>query len=258
VTERFPKPTRSQLQAWRKLRLGKYRTRERLFLAEGVKVVRELERSTRPIEAVLVRDDRIEPRAALLESLARRAPVYGVREEDWKSLSQDATPEGILAVATVPGKAEPAEVLTRESGPVLCLHEVNNPNNLGALLRTAHWFGIRTILLDRGSVDSTHPKAVRTSMGSLFHLNILEAVDFREAIPVLRKRGPVAAAVAAGGTPPRRGGAAGLLLGSESHGLPEDLLALADERWTIPGGGDAESLSLPQAAAILMYAWTSG
>ena len=54
------------------------------------------------------------------------------------------------------------------------------------------------------------------------------------------------------------GGVTAILLGSESHGLPEDLLALADERWTIPGRGDADSLSLPQAAAILMYAWTAG
>ncbi|NPU83386.1 MAG: RNA methyltransferase [Syntrophaceae bacterium] len=254
----YPAPSRSEIQSWRKLRLEKYRRREGLFLAEGVKVVRELERSARSVSAVLVRRDRGESWPSLMDSLAERAPVYAVREEDWKGLSQDVQPEGIIAVVPVAEREEPAVVLSRKTGPVLCLHEVNNPNNLGALIRTAHWFGIGTILLDPGTVSPTNPKAVRASMGSLFHLNILEDVDLREAIPVLKKHGPVAAAVAAGGMPPHAGGASAILLGSESHGLPEDLLALADERWTIPGKGDAESLSLPQAAAILMYAWTAG
>lgn len=258
MTERFPAPSRSEIQAWRKLRMAKYRRQEGLFLAEGVKVVRELERSARPVAAVLVRKDREESWSPFLAALAGRAPVYTVREEDWKGLSQDVQPEGILAVVPVTEREEPKAVLLRETGPVLCLHEVNNPNNLGALLRTAHWFGIRTILIDPGSVSPTNPKAVRASMGSLFYLNVLEDVELREAIPVLKKRGPVAAAVAAGGIPPHTGGASAILLGSESHGLPEDLLALADEHWTIPGKGDAESLSLPQAAAILMYAWTAG
>lgn len=252
------RPSRNRILAWRKLRLGKYRERDGLFLAEGLKVVRELERSARPVEAVLIREEPPAAWAPLLLSLAGRAPLYSLKEEEWKGLSQDVHPEGILAVAPVPEKADLPETLARETGSVLCLHEVNNPNNLGALLRTAHWFGIRTILLGRGSVDSTNPKTVRASMGSLFHLSVLEDADLREAIPVLRKRGPVAAAVAAGGIPPHAGGVTAILLGSESHGLPEDLLALADERWTIPGRGDADSLSLPQAAAILMYAWTAG
>ena len=258
MTERFPAPSRSEIQSWRKLRLEKYRRREGLFLAEGVKVVRELLRSARPVSVILVRKDREESWTSVLAALTGRAPVYAVREEDWKGLSQDVQPEGIIAVVPVAEREEPAAVLSREAGSVICLHEVNNPNNLGALIRTAHWFGIGTILLDPGSVSPTNPKAVRASMGSLFHLNILEDVDLRKAIPLLKKRGPVAAAVAAGGMPPHAGGASAILMGSESHGLPEDLLALADERWTIPGKGDAESLSLPQAAAILMYAWTAG
>lgn len=238
--------------------MEKYRRREGLFMAEGVKVVRELLRSARPVAAVLVRRDREGSWTPLLASLAVRAPVYAIKEEDWKGLTQDVQPEGILAVVPVVEREEPAAVLLRETGPVLCLHEVNNPNNLGALIRTAHWFGIGTILLDPGSVSPTNPKAVRASMGSLFHLIVLEDVDLREALPLLKKRGPVAAAVAEGGIAPHAGGASAILLGSESHGLPDNLLALADERWTIPGKGDAESLSLPQAAAILMYAWTAG
>ncbi|MBU1150214.1 MAG: RNA methyltransferase, partial [Proteobacteria bacterium] len=148
---------------------------------------------------------------------------------------------------------DPARLLDGP-GPLLLLHEVSKPNNLGALLRTAHWFGFRTVILSAGSVEATNPKVVRTSMGSLFHLTVVEEVDFEQILPALRGRFRVVGSeVREGGPPHPCPAATALLLGSESHGLPEGLLALTDERWLIFGGGGAESLSLPQAAAIMMY-----
>jgi TrmH family RNA methyltransferase len=145
------------------------------------------------------------------------------------------------------------------SGPLLLLHQVNNPNNLGALLRTAHWFGFRMVLTSLDSCEATNPKAIRASMGSLFHLTLIEEVDFRLLIPRLRDNFRVVGSdVRQGVAPHPCGPATALLLGSESQGLPEELLGLADERWSIPGAGGAESLSLPQAAAIMMYECVRG
>ncbi len=135
---------------------------------------------------------------------------------------------------------------------------MNNPNNLGTLIRTAHWFGLGTLLLSSDSVDFTNPKVVRTSMGSLFHLAVIPDVDFGGVLPSLKKNYLIVAGDVKKGVPPHPcPQQTALLLGSESHGLPENLLELADERWNIPGAGRAESLSLPQAAAIMMYAATS-
>ncbi|MGB4544995.1 MAG: TrmH family RNA methyltransferase, partial [Smithellaceae bacterium] len=98
------------------------------------------------------------------------------------------------------------------------------------------------------------PRAVRASMGSIFHLNIIADVKLAAALPEIKKHLPVIAGDARRGEEPRPlSQRAALLLGSESHGLPEELLALADKRWRIPGGGKTESLSLPQAGAIMMY-----
>ncbi len=134
---------------------------------------------------------------------------------------------------------------------------MNNPNNLGAVLRTADWFGFRTVLISAGSCEATNPKVVRTSMGSLFHLTLFEGVDFERLLPGLRGRFRIVGSDVREGVPPHPCAAGtALLMGSESHGLPAPLLALTDEKWRIPGGGGAESLSLPQAAAIMMYECT--
>ena len=144
------------------------------------------------------------------------------------------------------------------AGHIILGYGLNNPNNLGALARTAHWFGIGAILLSADSVDYTNPKVVRTSMGSLFHLTLIADQDFAALLPSLRKSYLlVAGDVKNGARPHTCPQQTALLLGSESHGLPEELLELAHERWNIPGAGRAESLSLPQAAAIMMYAATA-
>lgn len=247
------RPPKGQIKAWRKLAQAKYRRQEGLFLAEGGKVVAELLRSGRPLAALLVREEDRQRWAPLLARAPAGVALHLLTAGEWDALSQDQAPEGVMAVAATLPPVEPDGLLTGP-GPLLLLHQVNNPNNLGALLRTADWFGFATVLLSEGSVEATNPKVVRTAMGSLFHLTLVEGLDFQAWLPRLRPRFRVVGSALRAGDPPHPcAGPTALLLGSESHGLPEELLALTDERWRIPGGGDAESLSLPQAAAVMMY-----
>ena len=254
MSERIGKPTKSQLKGWEKLTMEKYRRREGLCLAEGAKVVGELLRSFWKTEALLISAEKSGRREEILAGVPSGIPIYRLTDREWASLSQDPSPEGVMAVAAVPPPADLAYRLETEGGPLLLLYQVNNPNNLGALFRTAHWFGFRTILLSEGSCEATNPKVVRTSMGSLFHLTVMENLDFDSILSEIRGRFRVVGSEVREGVAPHPcGPATALLMGSESHGLPEKLLAQTDERWRIPGAGDAESLSLPQAAAILMY-----
>jgi TrmH family RNA methyltransferase len=256
MAERIETPSKSQLKRWRKLTLEKYRRQERRFLVEGVKIVSELLRSGWPLETLLVSKEKAGPSGALLAAVPREIGIYGLSNYEWAALSQDAAPEGIMAVAVMPQPPEP-EFLSKAGGPLLLLYRVNNPNNLGALLRTADWFGFRTVVLSNGSVEATNPKAVRASMGSLFHLTVVEDVDFEQLLPRLRCRFQVVGSEVREGISPHPCAAGtALLMGSESHGLPASLLALTDERWRIPGRGEADSLSLPQAAAVMMYECT--
>jgi len=239
--------------------MEKHRRQAGLFLAEGGKVVGELIRSGWPAEALLVSRAGAEKCGELLEMAPPGIPIFRLTDREWAILSQDPSPEGLMAVAAMSPLVDPIDRLSTDTGPLLLLHRVNNPNNLGALLRTAHWFGFRTVLVSEGSCDATNPKAVRASMGSLFHLTVMEKVDFAILLSSIRRRFRVVGSEVRKGVPPHpcRPETA-LLLGSESHGLPEELLRQTDERWSIPGGGGAESLSLPQAAAILMYECTRG
>ena len=254
MSERIAAPSGAQLKRWEKLTMEKYRRRDGLFLAEGGKVVGELLRSGRPAEAILVSDDRAERRGKILTGVPAGMPIFRLTDREWTTLSQDPSPEGVMAVAAVPPPVDLAGRLVTETGPLLLLHQVNNPNNLGALLRTAHWFGFRTVLMSRGSCEATNPKVIRTSMGSLFHLTVIGDLDFDSLLKEIQGRFRVVGSEVREGVAPHPcGPATALLMGSESHGLPEELLAQTDERWRIPGAGGAESLSLPQAAAILMY-----
>jgi TrmH family RNA methyltransferase len=251
-------PSKLQLKLWMSLQQARVRKREKLFLAEGAKVVKDLLQSVWEAKALLILSGKEDHFADIAAAVFGKIDVYRLDEKEWNRLSQDKSPEGIMAVASVPAMPAGDDLQAVRSDRLLLLHEINNPGNLGALLRTADWFGFKTVLLSAGSVDFTHPKVVRTAMGSLFHLTLITDVDFAAMLPDLGKSFLLLGSdVHSGVLPHTCNGRTALLLGSESHGLPQHLLDLADECWRIPGSSDAESLSLPQAAAIMMYACTN-
>jgi len=248
------KPTRQQLISWSKLNISKYRHEEGLFLAEGLKVVQELLKSTYDTIALLTLEEKKKHLESFLSTLPDHIEIYSLKKSEWKRLSQDREPEGIMALIRVPRFENFLSVLEQGNDHLLLLYQVNNPNNLGAIMRTAHWFGIKTIIVSANSVDFTNPKVVRSSMGSLFHLTIIPEVDFAKVLPEFKEHYFLVGSVAQNGTAPHsRTRKTALLLGSESHGLPEKLISLTDEQWCVPGTGGAESLSLPHAATIMMY-----
>jgi TrmH family RNA methyltransferase len=248
----LPRPLKSQLTLWRSLEKAKARREAGLLLAEGFKVASELLKSNWKIKAFLIMEEKKDHWRSFLADIPKRLEIYTLTAKEWEKLSQDKNSEGIMAVAALPPRADISNL--PETGHILLAYGINNPNNLGALMRTAHWFGFTAILLSRDSVDHTNPKVVRTSMGSLFHLTIISDVDFIKAIPKIKERFFLVASSAKKGNAPHScPQKTALLMGSESHGLPDILMDLADEKWHIPGVGGAESLSLPQAAAIMMY-----
>jgi len=251
----FFNPTQTQLKRWQGLLQPKGRKKEGLFLAEGLKVVRELMASNWAVESILIMEEKRENFSPFLPPWSKKAQIYLLPASKWKKLTQDKTPEGVMAVVPC-RRLKPSSL--PNSGRLLFLYGIKDPNNLGAIMRSACWFGFSQIVLSPGSTDAYHPKAVRTSMGSLFYLSFFFEVDFSVVIPQLKKKGfsLVAGDPRGGQSPHPLGERVILLLGSESHGLPQELLTLADELWHIPKVGLGDSLSLPQAAAIMMYAAT--
>jgi TrmH family RNA methyltransferase len=230
------KPNKPQFTLWEKLTRAKYRHQEGLFLAEGFKVVRELLKSDWETSAIFVAGEKAAYWDDFLCAIPEEIAVYQLTETEWAKLSQDKAPEGIMALVAIPRSYDVAALLSlNDPGHLLLLYRINNPNNLGAVIRTAHWFGIRKILLSTGSADFTNSKTVPKIKESYF----LVGSDGRQGVnphPCIKK--------------------AALLLGSESHGLPDVLIHMTNEQWHIPGEKGADSLSLPQAAAIMIYECT--
>ncbi|NTW07810.1 MAG: RNA methyltransferase [Syntrophaceae bacterium] len=247
-------PSQAQIKKWTRLADGKFRREEGLFTAEGVKVVDELLSSRRQTKAILLLPEKRKYWEKIIAKAPAEMPRYALTRTQWQKISQDKEPEGIMALVAMPQGQPYTDVSTLTSGNTLILHEISNPGNLGALMRSALWFGFDNIILSTGSVEYTHPKVVRTSMGSLFHLNIVADIPLKKVLPEIKKSYYlIGSSVRRGVAPHLLQKKAALLLGSESHGLPDDLLAIVDELWCIPGSGKVDSLSLPQAAAVLMY-----
>jgi TrmH family RNA methyltransferase len=182
-----------------------------------------------------------------VEVLEVSPPVMG-------HLTSAVTPQGIVAVARfmdVGLEAVPVTGLV----PVLC--SVRDPGNAGAILRSADAAGAAGVVFARDSVDVYNSKAVRASAGSLFHLPVVRDVDAAEAVEALRGRGARVFAAAADGDLPMQSadlaGPTALLLGNEAWGIPPEVRDLADATVRVPIRGDAESLNLAAAAALLMF-----
>ena len=171
------------------------------------------------------------------------------------SLSSAEQAQGILAIAQRPRCA--VEAVFSGTPLVLAAIGVQDPGNLGGLLRSAEAAGASGALLSRGTADPFSWKALRGSMGSAFRLPVATGLSARDAVTACRDHGlHTAAAVARDGDDPETADLAGplaLILGAEAAGLPDDIVASADLRLTIPLHGHVESLNVGVAAGILLF-----
>lgn len=239
------------------LGLARRKTRERegRFLAEGVRVVEELVEAGLSPELVLISPgaEETERGRRLAAALEGRA-VRRVSDGELARLAATETPQGILVVASIP-RAELPDA--GGSGALLVLDGVQDPGNVGTLMRTASAFGVSGVVALPGTADPWSPKVVRASAGTCFRLPVVQtAADTllawaaRESYTVL---GADAVGTPAEDTPvPDR---LALVLGNEGAGLSPEIAAGVDARVAIPMRG-AESLNVAVAAGILLYLMT--
>jgi TrmH family RNA methyltransferase len=213
---------------------------------EGVKPVEELLKSELEVDFVVGISECLErlPERAGVEFIPCEAELIG-------DLSTLQHPEGVLAVAAIPEREFDPASLSRER-PLFAFEELNDPGNLGTLLRTADHFDLGDLLLGPGSVDPFNPKVVRASMGALFRQRVHER-ELLSSIGSLRAEGRKVVATHAEAPSiyanplPKD---VLLLFGSESQGLSEELREAADESRSLPPLGRAESLNVAISAGI--------
>lgn len=240
--------TNAQIKYIKSLSDKKERYSNRVFVAEGVKVVNELLLSPlkpRIIYALKSWDKRL--------ATQKQIPVVEILPEQLKRISTLTTPNEVLALVDMP----PATSIVKPellNENLLIVDTINDPGNLGTLIRTAHWFGIRTIIASQQTVDCYNQKVIQSSMGSFIYVNVVYT-SLQEFIAKLNM--PIYAADLKGKsiytmsvqTP------FALLLGSESHGINNQLLNYC-KPITIPSftkeTRSPESLNVSVAGAIIL------
>lgn len=262
-------PRSPRVVAARRLARRGQRGKERRFLAEGPQAVREavaygrVPGSAEPaVVEVYLTPEAAERHADLVAAArAARLPVLTATDEVIAEVCDTVTPQGVVALCRfIDTPFE--EVLRARPRLVAVLAHVRDPGNAGTVLRTADAAGADAVVLTDASVDPYNPKAVRASVGSLFHLPFATGVPVAEAVGRLRAAG--VRVLAADGAGQRNldqeldegtlAGPAAWVFGNEAWGLPEETRALADEVVRVPIHGRAESLNLATAAAVCLYA----
>jgi TrmH family RNA methyltransferase len=248
----------SLLRHARAARDGK--TAETIFV-EGLRLSEEALRSHLKIDAVIYSDQIAKkPRAAQLirdlESVATK--TVSVSEKLLESISYTKTPQGIVLLAGRPNISETEFVATQTATPLLVvMHRINNPVNVGAILRAAEAAGADGVITTAGTADPFSPKSLRGAMGSAFRLPISTGGQLGKIIAWCRGRdlqmvcADVHATTSYTDVDWRKPSA--LVLGPESAGLSRDEIAMADVSVRIPMKGATESLNVAVAAGIILF-----
>ncbi len=225
------------------------------FIAEGPAAVLAALASKRyPVVSLYV----TESGAELLPQSALNRAIY-LSEKVMAAISTVESAQGVLAICAMNRETDPnhvGEIFQRVQLPLIYCFEVNDPGNLGTIIRTADALGSAGVLLSPGSADPFSPKVVRSTAGSLWHVPVLRDVDIQSAVKAARSyKRKIYAADGRGSTslPQINGKDALWIFGNEARGLTKDVTALADQVVAIPMKGRAESLNLATAVAITLF-----
>lgn len=244
----------------RDLKRRKAREKHRLFVAEGVRAVEELLRSPLTVHGAIIGPQLLEaPRgSALAAALQQRGvTVQEVAAAEFGSAAETESPQGVLAIGVIPRRTL-ADLPHEWQGMIVVLDGVQDPGNVGTIVRTAAALGAVATLALPGTVDLWNAKVVRSGMGAhfihrAFATSWSELDEFRSHASVAVWAADASGEDVSSMAPPSR---VALVMGNEGAGLSEDTRARADRSIALPLSGDVESLNVAVATGILLYTLT--
>lgn len=237
----------ARIKAWKKLHKKKERDRSGLFLVEGMHLVEEALKAPVDVKEIVLLEGKDIPDQWKIKNVEL---VY-VTERVLEELAETETPQGMIAVCVKPEQQN----IVFDAGRYLLLDRIQDPGNLGSILRTANAAGVHGVVLGADCADPYNGKVVRSTQGALFHVPV-QQMDLSEAIDLCKENNiPVFGSSLSGSTftaiAPQESFA--LLLGNEASGVDEKLLSKTDQNLYIPLYGETESLNVGVAAGILVY-----
>lgn len=231
---------------------AKERRRQKCFVAEGIRMVAETPKER--LEKIYVSES-FAKNPPPLRGLDITEAVF-VQDQVFRQISDTQTPQGILAVVRQQ-ETDLETILDRADPLLLFLENIQDPGNLGTMLRTAEGAGVTGVIMSRDTVDIYNPKTIRATMGSLYRMPFVYTDDFCGAIRQAQKAGIHLYAAHLQGKctydhmdyrQP-----SGFIIGNEGNGLTKEAADCATEYIRIPMAGEVESLNAAVAAAVLMY-----
>lgn len=243
-------PNNPKIKQWRKLHAKKYREKYKSFIVEGIHLVEEALKYREFVESIIIRDGFDLPNKWNVYDVE----IFQVSNEVFQTISETETPQGVIGICKMKESLELSSSL--EGTCALLVDGVQDPGNLGTILRTADCAGIHMVILGNGCVDVYNSKVIRSSQGSIFHIPLVHG-DLMGWVTRLK-----ACNIPVYGTSLHNAdnfkGVQGLssfalIVGNEGSGVREELLQLTDKNIYIPILGFAESLNVAVATGIMLY-----
>lgn len=238
--------SKNKLQYIRSLHQKKFREKHREFIVEGPKLVDELLKSRFEVKMIYA----VSGEKERLESKVRGIEINGISQAELSRMSTLKTPNGVLAIAGMPELN--AKDFAMPDDFVIVLDGISDPGNLGTIIRTADWFGIRTLVCSPDTVEVFNPKVVQATMGSVFRCRVFYT-DVHTFFSGMNPGVTVYGTFLEGSNIYTENFASSgiLVIGSESHGIRPDVEKFITRKMHIPSlSGGAESLNASVAAAI--------
>lgn len=250
----IPSASTNQIKRWRKLLMSKYRKRENLFLAEGERCVEQiLQNGIIHVKEVVL----VESASVSVPIQNSDTDIFSVSERELSEFTDTENPQGVVAVCEIPKESDPAALMST-SGRILAIDALQDPGNLGTVIRTASWFGINGLLIGKGTVDPFHPKVVRSTAGATGTIPYLSG-DLESMIESFEEAGWPAILLDAGSDSKpvqsvKPGERSLLVVGNEAHGINPALFSEKRKCVRIDGdSGVVESLNAAVACSIAMF-----
>lgn len=248
-----------ELEPYRTMRRSVEQREQGLFVAEGEKVVRRLLQSEFTVVSVLAPEEWVRKMEPLIRARREHVSVFAADKKILETLTGFSMYQGLLAVGRVPEAKTLDQVLATAPTPLLlaAADGVSTADNVGSLVRNCGAFGVHALLVSQTSSSPFLRRAVRSSMGVIFRLPVVEGLDISEALRTLRNRG-VRCIAAHPHTEARTlyeadfAGDCCLVFGSEGHGISNEVLKACDEAVAIPMAADVDSLNVASAVAAFL------
>lgn len=244
-------PLNPQFKKAKALHLKKFREKEGQFLLEGYRYIKTALELGHVCRGLFVSSD-----DEKISALMGAFPLYRIEENLFRELSQTETTQGVIGIFDMPASSDLSDI--SDQGQILYLDRIQDPGNMGTMIRTADAAGIKTICLGKGCVDVYNDKTIRSAAGSILNVSFCMVSDVVQALDQIKALGFTIVVTAledseAYDAVDLYGDKNCLVIGNEANGVQDLIKAIADVRVKIPIDGLAESLNAAIAAGIMMY-----